>query len=53
MEFYGGSALTDDINVPQNRSVETMSKDIPITYVPSRNIVFSFCLVDMPNVNGI
>ena len=40
MEFYGGSALTDDIKVPKNRDSHSMSKDIPITYVPSRNIVF-------------
>ncbi len=40
MEFYGGSALTDDIKVPKNRVSHSMSKDIPITYVPSRNIVF-------------
>ena len=40
MEFYGGSALTDDIKVPKNRDSYSMSKDIPVTYVPSRNIVF-------------
>ena len=40
MEFYGGSALTDDIKVPKNRDSNSMSKDIPVTYVPSRNIVF-------------
>ena len=40
MEFYGGSALTDDIKVPKNRNSHSMSKDIPVTYVPSRNIVF-------------
>ena len=40
MEFYGGSALTDDIKVPKNRDSHSMSKNIPVTYVPSRNIVF-------------
>lgn len=40
MEFYGGSALTDDIKVPKNRDSHSISKDIPVTYVPSRNIVF-------------
>ena len=40
MEFYGGSALTDDIKVPKNRDSDSMSKEIPVTYVPSRNIVF-------------
>ncbi len=40
IEFYGGSALTADIDVPQNRNAKSMSSGIPITYVPSRNIVF-------------
>lgn len=36
----GGSALTDDIAVPKSRSLHEMSKDIPVTYVPARNIIF-------------
>ncbi len=36
----GGSALTADINVPKNRGVEEMKKDIPVTYVPARNTIF-------------
>jgi 7-cyano-7-deazaguanine synthase len=36
----GGSALTADINVPKNRGVEQMKKDIPATYVPARNTIF-------------
>ena len=40
IEFFGGSALTDDISVPQNRSVEKIPDDIPVTYVPGRNIIF-------------
>jgi 7-cyano-7-deazaguanine synthase len=35
----GGSALTADIAVPQNRSDEEISAGIPITYVPARNTV--------------
>lgn len=35
----GGSALTDDIEVPKDRDETTMSADIPITYVPARNTV--------------
>ncbi len=35
----GGSALTDDIEVPQGRSEEQMAAGIPITYVPARNTV--------------
>jgi 7-cyano-7-deazaguanine synthase len=41
----GGSALTDDIEVPKARDVEQMAEGIPITYVPARNTVFlSFAL---------
>ena len=42
---FGGSALTSDLAVPKGRSVEEMSGDIPITYVPARNTIFlSFAL---------
>jgi 7-cyano-7-deazaguanine synthase len=37
---FGGSALTDDIDVPKQRSIVEMSKGIPSTYVPARNTVF-------------
>lgn len=41
---WGGSALTDDIDLPQ-RSISEMSLDIPVTYVPARNTIFlSFAL---------
>lgn len=33
---FGGSALTDDIAVPK----EGVGDDIPVTYVPARNLVF-------------
>ena len=36
---FGGSALTDEIDVPKDRSVSEMT-DIPLTYVPARNTVF-------------
>jgi 7-cyano-7-deazaguanine synthase len=36
----GGSALTDDIEVPKNDSVEQLSDEIPVTYVPARNTIF-------------
>lgn len=35
----GGSALTDDIAVPQGRSEDEISHGIPVTYVPARNTV--------------
>jgi 7-cyano-7-deazaguanine synthase len=40
LRAFGGSALTADIPVPQDRSHEVMSADIPVTYVPARNTVF-------------
>ena len=36
----GGSALTDDIDVPKGRSEEEMQEEIPVTYVPARNTIF-------------
>lgn len=42
---WGGSALTDDIEVPLDRDEADMSDDIPVTYVPARNTIFlSFAL---------
>jgi 7-cyano-7-deazaguanine synthase len=37
---FGGSALTDDIPVPKMGEVEDIGKEIPVTYVPARNIIF-------------
>jgi 7-cyano-7-deazaguanine synthase len=36
----GGSALTDEIEVPKARSESEMKKEIPVTYVPARNTIF-------------
>jgi len=42
---FGGSALTDDIAVPKDRTAEEMAREIPSTYVPARNTIFlSFAL---------
>ena len=40
LRAFGGSALTDDIAVPKDRSESDMSTGIPITYVPARNTIF-------------
>lgn len=37
---FGGSALTDDIEVPKAESAEAIGDEIPLTYVPARNTVF-------------
>ena len=36
----GGSALTDDIDVPRDRDEAAMAAEIPVTYVPARNTIF-------------
>jgi 7-cyano-7-deazaguanine synthase len=45
LRMFGGSALTDDIEVPKKRDAAEMGDGIPVTYVPARNTVFlSFAL---------
>ena len=41
LRAIGGSALTDDIDVPKkSRSSTPSPRGIPVTYVPSRNTIF-------------
>ena len=40
LRAFGGSALTDNIDVPKDRSESEMTQGIPITYVPARNTIF-------------
>lgn len=40
LRAFGGSALTDDIEVPKDRGAGEMGHGIPITYVPARNTIF-------------
>lgn len=45
LRAIGGSALTDEIEVPKGRSSREMTSQIPVTYVPARNTIFlSFAL---------
>lgn len=45
LRAFGGSALTDDIDVPKHESVDELTEEIPQTYVPARNTIFlSFAL---------
>ena len=49
---FGGSALTDDIDVPKSRDLAEMSHGIPVTYVPARNTVFLSYAVAFAEVVG-
>jgi 7-cyano-7-deazaguanine synthase len=40
LSSFGGSALTADIDVPKHDSIDELTDEIPITYVPARNTVF-------------
>jgi 7-cyano-7-deazaguanine synthase len=40
LRVFGGSALTDDIDVPHHASADELDAGIPVTYVPARNTVF-------------
>jgi 7-cyano-7-deazaguanine synthase len=45
LRAIGGSALTDQIEVPKARGMEEIASGIPVTYVPARNTIFlSFAL---------
>ena len=45
LRAFGKSALTDEIEVPKDRSLDEMNAAIPLTYVPARNTIFlSFAL---------
>jgi 7-cyano-7-deazaguanine synthase len=40
LRIFGGSALTDDLDVPKQRSEKEIAHGIPVTYVPARNTIF-------------
>ena len=40
LRAMGGSALTSDIPVPQDRGEREIGQGIPVTYVPARNTIF-------------
>jgi 7-cyano-7-deazaguanine synthase len=45
LRAIGGSALTDQIEVPKERGAREIASGIPVTYVPARNTIFlSFAL---------
>jgi 7-cyano-7-deazaguanine synthase len=40
LSAIGGSALTDQIDVPKARTAQEIARGIPVTYVPARNTIF-------------
>jgi 7-cyano-7-deazaguanine synthase len=50
LRAIGGSALTDDIEVPKDQEPE--SGEVPITYVPARNTVLLSLLLGLAEVVG-
>jgi len=48
LRAIGGSALTDDIEVPKDRKQE--SGEVPVTYVPARNTVLLSLLLGLAEV---
>ncbi len=40
LRVFGGSALTDDIEVPKDRKLGEIDDTVPVTYVPARNTIF-------------
>ncbi len=45
---FGGSALTDDIDVPKTG----VANDIPVTYVPARNLIFLSLTLGLAEARG-
>ncbi len=52
LRMFGGSALTDAVDVPKARSFTDMEEGIPVTYVPARNTVFLSFAVAWAEVLG-
>src|SRR6266487_1918822 len=40
LRVFGGSALTDNVDVPKQRAEKEIASGIPVTYVPARNTIF-------------
>jgi 7-cyano-7-deazaguanine synthase len=52
LRAIGGSALTDDVAVPVDRSEAQRAHGIPVTYVPARNTVFLSLALGLAEVVG-
>ena len=56
LRAFGHSALTDEIDVPKDRSLEEMNAAIPVTYIPARNTIFlsyALALAEVREANDI
>lgn len=53
---FGGSALTDEIDVPSYTGTSALPSEVPITYVPARNTIFlsyALALAEVTEANEI
>lgn len=53
LDAIGGSALTTAMEVPKDRPFAEMDKEIPVTYVPGRNILFLAHALSWAEVLGV
>jgi 7-cyano-7-deazaguanine synthase len=52
LRAIGGSALTDTLPVPKDRSESERNQDVPNTYVPGRNLIFLALAAALAEVLG-
>jgi len=52
LRTFGGSSLTDEIDVPKDRDEAQMAASIPVTYVPARNTIFLSYALALAEVIG-
>lgn len=52
LRTLGGSALTDDIDVPLDRDDDAIGDGVPATYVPARNLLFLSLAIGWAEVVG-
>jgi len=50
LRAFGGSALTDNIDIPKHDAASEIAGGIPITYVPARNTIFLSCALGWAEV---
>jgi 7-cyano-7-deazaguanine synthase len=53
LDKIGGSALTTNLTIPKDRDLNLATDEIPITYVPARNMIFLAHAVAWAEVLGV